>query len=518
MRMSDTSYIAALDIGTTTIRCYVINSRAETVGNAVTKTKILYPQSGYVEIEPDDLWNTVISITKEAISNANLGPKDIKCLAITTQRATFITWAKDTGKYLHNFITWKDTRSKDLVEKINNSYLLKTMQSGAHLLYLLGRRDRYLMGSRFKLSTIQCTSRLLWVLQNIPEVRRAADNHNLCFGTIDTWLLHKLTGGTKFLSEVSNASSTGLFDPFIMKWSEIPKLLMGIPKHIYPEVVDSDYDFGGTVPEIFGVPIRIGSIIADQQASMFGSSCFMPKDLKITIGTGSFININTNSEPVASAEGTYPLVAWTLNNISTYLTEASCRDSGSLIQWAMNAGIASEVSKISAQAYSVQDSDGVFFIPAFSGLGPPLSDDQAATGFLGLKPTTTRNHMMRAILESIVYTIVTAYNALHQQNTPELKEISVDGGVSNNDFVCQLLADILERKIIRFASHERTILGASFLAGLNIGVWKNTQDWLELRKILRIFVPDENVKRKEQLVYNMETWLKAVKRFEKWYT
>lgn len=325
------------------------------------------------------------------------------------------------------------------------------------------------MGGRFKLSSIQCTSRLLWVMQNIPEVREATDQRNLCFATIDTWLIHKLTGGAKFVSEISNASSTGLFDPFMMNWSDVSNFLVGTPKHIYPEVVDSDYNFGNTIPEIFGVPIQIGSIIADQQASMFGSSCFKPKDLKITIGTGSFININTHSQPVASAEGTYPLVAWTLNKVSTYLTEASCKDSGSLIQWAIDTGIASEVSEISAQAYSVQDSDGVFFIPAFSGLGPPLSDDKAATGFLGIKPTTTRNHMMRAILESIVYTIVAAYNMLYQQTSPELKEISIDGGVSNCDFVCQLLADILGQKIIRFSSHERTILGATFLAGLNTG-------------------------------------------------
>ncbi|KAI4468443.1 sugar kinase [Holotrichia oblita] len=350
---------------------------------------------------------------------------------------------------------------------------LPTMQSGAHLIYLFSRKDRFLMGSRLKLSTIQCTSRLLWVLQNIPEVREAASKHNLCFGTIDTWLVHKLTGGTKFITEVSNASSTALFDPFVMDWSDVPTIIMKIPKHIFPQIVNSDYDFGYTIPEIFGTSIRIGSVIADQQASMFGSFCFKRKDLKITIGTGSFININTDGQPVASAEGTYPLVAWTLNNVSTYVTEASCKDAGSLIQWALDTGIASEVSKIAAQAYSVKDSDGVFFIPAFSGLGPPLSDDLAATGFLGLKPTTTKNHMMRAILESIVYTVVTAYNTLHHDKHYELKQISVDGGVSNNDFVCQLLADVLNLSVVRYISHERTILGATFLAGLNTGIHRS---------------------------------------------
>ncbi|KAK9710958.1 FGGY family of carbohydrate kinase [Popillia japonica] len=370
--MTETTYIAALDIGTTTIKCYINNSRAETVGNATTNTKLLYPQPGYVEIDPDELWNTIIAVVKEAISCAGLEASSIHCLAITTQRGTFITWHKDTGQHLHNFITWKDIRSKELVEKWNNSYLLKSMQSGAYLIYLFNRKDRFLMGSRLKLSTIQCTSRLLWVLENIPEVRDAASKHNLCFGTIDTWLVHKLTGGRKFITEVSNASSTALFDPFVMDWSNVPTTIMKIPKHIFPQIVNSDHDFGKTIPEIFGAPIRIGSVIADQQASMFGSFCYQRKDLKITIGTGSFININTDSQPLASADGTYPLVGWTLKNISTYLTEASCKDAGSLIQWALNMGIATEVSKISAQAYSVKDSDGVFFIPAFSGLGAKI--------------------------------------------------------------------------------------------------------------------------------------------------
>lgn len=460
------SYIAAVDVGTTSIRCQIINSQALCISTASETINLLYPQLGYVEIDPDELWNNVCNVIRKAISSANLIPSQITCLGVSTQRATFTTWRKDNGKPFHNFITWKDLRSDALVHQCNSSLTMKGFRMSCYALYLVSRYKRFLVGSNLKITNTQTTMRLVWVLQNIPNLKQAVQDKNAMFGTIDTWLIYKFTLGKMHVTDVTNASATGFFDPFVLSWSAWASIILSIPFEILPKVVDNDHSFGFTETNIFGVSIPIKCIISDQSASMFGSCCFNGGEAKITLGTGSFIDVNTKQDIHGSAAALYPLVGWKFNNEIVYFLEGACNDTGSLIQWAMMAGLIENPFESSTLANQLEHNDGVYFIPAFSGLGPPFMDDNAATGFIGLKVTSTKHHMVRSILESIVYRIVLLYNMMKYETDYKIKRICVDGGVSNNDFVCQLLANILGLEIERPSSTEMTILGVAFAAGL----------------------------------------------------
>nr|XP_022900481.1 putative glycerol kinase 5 isoform X1 [Onthophagus taurus]XP_022900487.1 putative glycerol kinase 5 isoform X1 [Onthophagus taurus] len=533
--MSEMRYIATLDVGTTTLRCHIINSNLNVISTATTEVTLIYPQPGFVEINPDELWEAVQRVIKKAIGgnlfnsyyllsylfvclDAGLQPCDISCLAISTQRSTFITWQRNNGKPFHNFITWKDMRSKSLVKSWNNSFTMNVFRKLGYLIYCFTRNRRYLMASELNFSTIQCSCRLLWVLENIPAVAENLRRRNVCFGTLDTWLIYKLSGFRLFVSDVANASSTGLYDPFIMEWSTWPRELFGISLDIYPNVVSTDYDFGNTAYDIFDASIPLKCMTADQQASMFASWYLSQNDIKVTLGTGTFIDLNTKNEAHASVGGIYPLVAWKLENKITYMAEAACNDTGSLIQWLLSIGLINTPEETSSLAQEVENSDGVYFVPAFSGLGPPISDDMAASGFFGVKPTSTKAHLVRATLESIVYRIILSLNVLKSERNESYKKICVDGGVSNNDFVCQMLANMSGLEVIRFRTHDLSVIGATLIAGINAGIWNNNENPIKtFNKETTIFEPNIKESLRKELHANLDDWLKVVKRFKSWY-
>nr|CAD7572466.1 unnamed protein product [Timema californicum] len=372
--------------------------------------------------------------------NAGVSLNQVTCLGISTQRSTFTTWHKDTGKTFHNFITWKDIRADGLVRYWNNSYKMMV------------------------------TMRLVWALQHVESLKEAASQGQAMFGTVDTWLLYRLTAGRLHVTDVSNASATGMYDPFIMDWGSWALKLFNIPGDMLPKVCDTAANFGVVDPGILGTALAIRCSMADQAASLFGSCCFQEGDVKVTMGTGTFINLNTGKTPHASVAGLYPLVGWRYKDEIVYVAEGASNDTGSLVKWAQQVGFVNTPAESAEQALSVKDSDGVFFVPAFNGLQAPINDYQAAAGFIGLKPTTSKHHMVRAILESLVFRVVQLYDTLQQEAGCDCSLIRVDGGVSNNDFVCQLLADLIEIKVERPTSTEMSVLGVGFLAGLYSGL------------------------------------------------
>jgi putative glycerol kinase 5 len=508
------SYIAALDVGTTTIRCIILDSSAQTVGSSRSTIKLIYPKPGFVEINPNQLWEQILEVVKNAISDANLSIESIKCLGISTQRATFLTWSRDTGEPFHNFITWKDIRAKKLCKDLNASPTVKLFRYAAYSLYLVTRSDRFLTGSRLKLASNHVTGRLLWTLQNIPELKSAISQNNVMFGTIDTWLLYKLTKGNLHVTDISNASATGFFDPFVFEWGSWAKVVLGIPESILPQVVPNDFDFGETAQEIFGTSLPIRCVMADQSSSMFASCCFNVDDIKVTLGTGAFLDVNTATKIHTSVTGIYPLIGWKISDNTVNIGEVACNDCGSFVQWLLSIGLISNPSEIYEMVTSVEDSDGVCFIPAFSGFGPPINDELAGSGFIGIKPTTTNKHLVRSVLEGIVYRVVLAYQTLKRERNREYSKIIVDGGVAKNDFVCQTLADLTGIIVERLDSTEMSVLGVGFLAGIKTGVWDGKADLNKLNKTEKSFKPKIH---SEMCMNQFSKWSNAIKRFTSWY-
>ncbi|XP_021931415.1 putative glycerol kinase 5 isoform X2 [Zootermopsis nevadensis] len=411
----ESKYVLALDVGTTTARCFLLDQTTAVIGRASHEIKHQYPQIGHDEIEPEELWTKVVSVLREAVTVAGIKPHQIACIGISTQRSTFITWHRETGKPFHNFITWKDVRADGLVRQWNDSLKMKGLRMGAFCCHAISRSNRFLAGSVLKLMNSQVTLRLVWVLENVEELQKAVKCHDAMFGTIDTWLLYRLTGGRIHVTDVSNASATGFYDPFTMEWANWCLRLFHIPSDILPEVWDTAADFGCITSDIVGAAIPICSVVADQAGSLFGSCCFEKGDVKITMGTGTFLNVNTGCKPQASLAGLYPQIGWRLGDEIVFVMEGASHDTGSLIKWAEQIGLLSDPSDSSDMANSVQDSNGLCFIPAFSGIQAPVNNFQAAAGFIGIKPTTNRQHMVRAILESIVFRMLQLYEALQRE-------------------------------------------------------------------------------------------------------
>ncbi|XP_067143455.1 putative glycerol kinase 5 [Centruroides vittatus] len=517
--MDDTNevkYIAAVDIGTSTIRCHIYDKKINVVGEATLQIELTHPHRGWVEVSPDHLWLAFVKVIKNSILNGKLKPYQIACLGISSQRGTFITWEKDTGRPFHNFISWKDLRASSICKEWNNSLRMKCLRWGSHILHLLSGKKRFLAAKVLKLSTAMVVMRLYWILQNIPDVKKKAIDGQALFGTIDTWLIWKLTGGRVHATDASNACITGLFDPFQMHWAGWAINMFGIPPSLLPIIKPTSGEFGKTEKSIFGVSIPITATVGDQQASMFGECCFDVGEIKCTMGTGSFININTGSNPHASYKGLYPVVGWTIGDETTYLAEGGTHDTGTVICWAQKLGLFDDPSESSEIATSIPDSGGVYFIPAFSGLQAPFNDNHAASAFIGLNAKTTKCHMVRAILEAIAFRIKQLYDIMEEEADFTLKNISVNGGVANNDFVIQLIADLTGRPIERSKHRDMSCLGVAFLAGLGCGIWKNKEELMRLRKKNQMFIPRDNWE--NYLRETFDCWERAARRCLRWYS
>ncbi|XP_030220789.1 glycerol kinase 5 isoform X2 [Gadus morhua] len=475
------SFILSVDVGTTTIRCNVFDKGAKIRGTCSSKVVLLYPEPGLVELDPEELFNGFIAVVKGAVQDAGVKMSQIVSLGIATQRGTFTTWDRTTGRPFHNFISYQDLRAIDSVTSWNGSYTMK--------------------------------------------LRQAVAEDTCCFGTIDTWLLFKLTKGEVHATDYSNASSTGMFDPYQMCWSGPLFSMLSLPFSILPKVEDTIHSFGSTHSSIFGVSIPIMALIADQQAAMYGECCFDVGNVNITMGTGAFVDINTGSKPHTSAAGLYPVVGWKIGEEVVYLAEGNAADTGTAIKWAQGLELFSDVQETSAMAYSVADSDGVCFVPSFSGLQAPLNDPTACASFMGLTPSTNKCHLVRAILESVAFSVRQLYQTMLRETCIPVTKIRVDGGVCTNDFVMQLTTDLIGQKLARPVHHEISCRGAAFVAGLGVGFWKDKEELKRLHTADQMFVPRQAAQSGTELgVVSAEyeavlrSWEKALQRSMGWYS
>uniref|UniRef100_A0A8C5CIM5 Glycerol kinase 5 n=1 Tax=Gadus morhua TaxID=8049 RepID=A0A8C5CIM5_GADMO len=447
------SFILSVDVGTTTIRCNVFDKGAKIRGTCSSKVVLLYPEPGLVELDPEELFNGFIAVVKGAVQDAGVKMSQIVSLGIATQRGTFTTWDRTTGRPFHNFISYQDLRAIDSVTSWNGSYTMKAVQGAMTLLYLVSRQKRFLAASVLVFSPQQVTFRLLWALTHYTQLRQAVAEDTCCFGTIDTWLLFKLTKGT-----FAFTLSTFQPNPFLSKMCWSGPLFSMLSLSLYLII-----SYNNSL-------LQHCCKIADQQAAMYGECCFDVGNVNITMGTGAFVDINTGSKPHTSAAGLYPVVGWKIGEEVVYLAEGNAADTGTAIKWAQGLELFSDVQETSAMAYSVADSDGVCFVPSFSGLQAPLNDPTACASFMGLTPSTNKCHLVRAILESVAFSVRQLYQTMLRETCIPVTKIRVDGGVCTNDFVMQLTTDLIGQKLARPVHHEISCRGAAFVAGLGVGM------------------------------------------------
>lgn len=484
-------YILALDQGTTSSRSIIFDDAGNIVAMAQKEFTQIFPKPGWVEHDPEEIWNSQLYTAKEAIRNAGITASQIASIGITNQRETTVVWDKRTGTPIHNAIVWQDRRTAEICEALKKKGHEKYVRENTGLVI-----DAYFSGSKIK-----------WILDNVKGARKKAEDGELLFGTIDTWLVWKLTDGSLHITDYSNASRTMLFNIKTLKWDAKLLAALDVPSLMLPYVTDSSRIYGFTHRGVFDVEIPIAGIAGDQQAALFGQTCFNAGMAKNTYGTGCFMLMNTGNKLVKSKNGLITTIAWGMNGKVEYALEGSIFIAGAAIQWLRDGlKVLDHAADSEYQANSVQASDGVYVVPAFSGLGAPYWDMEARGSVFGLTRGTTKAHLTRATLESIAYQTRDVLTAMQQDSGIKLKSLRVDGGACANNFLMQFQSDILGTPVDRPKVTETTALGAAYLAGLAVGYYKKpniVKQW----KVDQQFKPVMKAADKEKLYAG---WKKAV--------
>ena len=449
-------YVMAFDQGTTSSRCIIFDKNAGIVGAAQKEYPQIYPQAGWVEHDPADIWSSQIAVAAEAMAKRGLSARDIAAIGITNQRETAIVWNRHTGAPIANAIVWQCRRTAGICAELVQQGHSPEIRAKTGLPV-----DAYFSGTKIK-----------WLLDNIPGARDAAVKGDLLFGTVDTWLIWKLTKGTVHVTDYSNASRTMLFNIHTLDWDDALLQMMDIPRGMLPDVKPSSHIFGYTDAGFFGGEIPIGGVAGDQQAALFGQQCYTPGMVKNTYGTGCFILMNTGDVPIASRNGLLTTIAWGLDGTVTYALEGSVFIAGAAMQWLRDGmKLLDSAAESEALARSVPDTDGVYLVPAFVGLGAPHWEPDARGMAVGLTRGTRKAHFVRAALESLAYQSHDVIRAMEADAGLTLSHIAVDGGACANSFLMQFQSDILHAEVARPRIIESTALGAMLLAGLSAGVW-----------------------------------------------
>ena len=495
-------YILALDQGTTSSRTIVFDKRGNIVSKAQFEFTQIYPQSGWVEHDPYEIWESQLHSLQVALQNGNINPEEIAAVGITNQRETTIVWERDTGKPVYNAIVWQCRRTAPICEKLKEMGLEPYIKEHTGLLI-----DAYFSATKIK-----------WILDNVPEARTLANENKLCFGTVETWLIWNLTNKQVHVTDYSNASRTMLFDIEKLQWDETLCNKLGIPMSMLPEVKESSAIYGEIADNLPGLSllkgIPIGGAIGDQQSALFGQACFNAGQAKNTYGTGCFLLMNTGDKRVHSNNQLIEGIAWGLNGKVTYDLEGSAFNAGSVIKWLRDElRMISEPSECDFLAESVEDSNGIYLVPAFTGLGAPYWDMYARGCIVGLTRGTNRAHFARAVLESITYQVTDLIEAMAKDSEMIISEIRVDGGASVSNVMLQIQADMAGAKVNRPKLVETTALGAAYMAGLAVGFWKNLDEIEMDREVDRIFIPNVNTEKREKM---LKGWHKAVRCSMNW--
>ena len=491
-------YIMALDSGTTSNRCILFNAAGEVCSVAQKEFTQIFPQPGWVEHDADEIFATQLEVAKQALANIGATAADIAAIGITNQRETTVVWNKVTGRPVYNAIVWQCRRTAPYCDSLKEQGLVDTIRNKTGLVI-----DPYFSGTKIR-----------WILENVPGARQQAETGELLFGTVETWLIWKLTGGRVHVTDYSNASRTMLFNISTLQWDEEILSLMEIPASMLPEAKPSSCLYGNTDAQYFGAPIAISGAAGDQQAALFGQTCFAPGESKVTYGTGAFLLMNTGKTPIFSQNGLVTTIAWGLDNCVNYALEGSIFVAGAAIQW-----LRDELRFIESAADSeylarkVPDTNGCYVVPAFTGLGAPHWDAYARGAVLGLTRGVNKYHIVRATLDSIAYQTNDVLSAMEADSGIRLQQLKVDGGAAANGYLVQTQADLSNAPVLRPKCVETTAMGAAYLAGLAVGYWKSLEDIRSNWAVDRRFEPsmEEPIRSKR-----IRGWKKAVACCEGW--
>lgn len=467
-------FILALDQGTTSSRAIVFDHNGQIKSVAQKEFTQYFPQPGWVEHNPNEIWSSQASVIAEAISAIDINGLDIAGIGITNQRETTIVWDVDTEEPIYNAIVWQDRRTSEFCDELKTQGLTDKIHEKTGLII-----DAYFSGTKVK-----------WILENVPGARKRAEMGKLRFGNVDSWLVWRLTRGEVHVTDVTNASRTMLFNIHDLKWDEELMKLLDIPMSMMPEVKSSSEVYGHTKTTIFAHEVPISGIAGDQQAALFGQMCIEPGSIKNTYGTGCFVMLNTGNKPVMSKNNLLTTIAWKIGNQVVYALEGSIYVGGSVVQWLRDGlGFITSSSEIEDLASTVPDSGGVYFVPALTGLAAPYWDQYARGTIIGITRGTTRAHIARAALDGIAFQTYDIAQAMAKDMNASLTELKVDGGASRNNLLMQTQADLLGIKVVRPRITETTALGAAYLAGLAVAFWKNIDDIKNQWQVERCFEP-----------------------------
>jgi glycerol kinase len=492
------AYILALDQGTTSSRAIVFDKDGAIRAVAQKEFTQIFPRAGWVEHDPDEIWGSQIGVAVEALGRAHATPGDVAAIGITNQRETTIVWDRETGAPIANAIVWQDRRTADYCERLKAEGAGETIQQKTGLLI-----DAYFSASKIR-----------WLLDNVPGARAKADAGRLAFGTVDTWLLWKLTAHTTHVTDVSNASRTMLFNIHTLQWDDDLLRLFGVPASVLPEVRSSSERYGDVSPALGMQRVPIAGIAGDQQAALFGQMCLSPGMSKNTYGTGCFLLQNIGTKPTRSRQQLVTTVAWKVGSRTEYALEGSVFIGGAVVQWIRDGlGFIRSAPEIEALAAGVPDTGGVYLVPAFAGLGAPHWDPYARGTIVGITRGTTAAHIARAALESIAYQVADLLDAMKKDAGIALTELRVDGGAATNDTLMQFQADLLGVPVVRPAITETTALGAAYLAGLAVGFWPSANDITGQWRVERRFEPRMP---RDTVAGLRERWSEAVGRAKGW--
>jgi len=486
-------YIMALDAGTTSNRCILFDQSGEIVSMAQKEFRQFFPNPGWVEHDANEIWSTQLGVALEAMLKINAKAEDIAAIGITNQRETAVVWNKETGEPIYHAIVWQCRRTSDIADALKKKGLEESYKQKTGL-----RIDAYFSATKIK-----------WILDNVEGARELAKQGKLLFGTIETWLIWKLTGGEVHITDYSNASRTMLFNINDLKWDEDILRELDIPESMLPTPMESSHIYGYTDPSFLGGKIPIAGAAGDQQAALFGQTCFEKGDAKNTYGTGCFLLMNTGNKPVYSGHGLVTTIAWGVNGKITYALEGSIFVAGAAIQWlrdGMHLIDSSEDSEY--MAIKAKGTHGCYVVPAFTGLGAPHWDQYARGTIVGITRGTNKNHIIRATLESIAYQVNDVISAMEADSGIHLNHLNVDGGASSNGFLMQFQADIINAPVTRPSCIETTAKGAAYLAGLAVGFWKDVREVSKNRQIACIFEPHMEQEERDKKI---KGWNKAVK-------
>ncbi len=468
-------YILAIDAGTTSSRAIIFDKKGQQMGMGQHEFPQYFPKESWVEHRPIEIWETQIKALEDALSEAHLQWEDIAAIGITNQRETTVIWDLKTGEPVYNAIVWQDRRTASICEQLSAHKTVVQAKTGLVL-------DAYFSGTKIK-----------WILDQDPQLRKRAEAGELAFGTVDSWLIWKLTDGKVHVTDVTNASRTLLFNIHTLEWDDELLSLLNIPKALLPKVVSSSERVGTTSKEIIGAEIPISGIAGDQQAALFGQLCLRPGDVKNTYGTGCFCIMNTGNQPVVSQNKMLTTIGWQINGEVTYALEGSVFIAGALIQWLRDQmQIISSAPEVEALAKTVPTNGGITFIPALSGLGAPYWDPEATGAIMGITRGTEKGHIARAALEAIALRSRDIILEMQKDAQVDFTSLKVDGGASNNDLLMQIQADLLQKTVVRPDTTETTALGAAFFAGLAEGYWNSKEELIEIWQENKRFSPQLN--------------------------